>query len=65
MPDSAEIRLGIQKCKKTITDTVRDKSVFSFDGVENLFFLLRKNLDAKEESMFMTSFVSYTKVGIL
>ena len=65
MPDSSEIRLGIQKCKKTIKDTVRDKSVFQFDGVENLFFLLRKNLDAQEESMFMTSFVSCVNVGIL
>ena len=53
-----EFRLGIQKCKKTIQDTVKDKSVFQFRGVENLFYILRKNIDQKDQSSFSASFVS-------
>ena len=32
MPDSGDFRLGVQKCKKTIKDTVRDPHVFDFEN---------------------------------
>ena len=63
-----EFRLGIQKCKKTIQDTVKDKSAFQFRGVENLFYILRKNIDQKDQSSFSATFVSaplYVPINIL
>lgn len=40
-PDNESFRLGIQKCQKTIQDTVKDENVFKVPGVKVLFKLLR------------------------
>ena len=59
LPDSDEFRFGIQKCNKTIQDGVKDQTVFQFEGVENLFELLRKNQEEQDCRMYMASYVRY------
>ena len=39
-PDNDAFRLGIQKCHKTITDTVSDEEIFKVPGAQILFRLL-------------------------
>ena len=58
LPDSVDFRFGIQKCKKTIDDTVKDITVFEFEGVENLFQILRKQIDIQDRNQFMSTYVS-------
>ena len=59
LPDSGDFRLGVQKCKKTIKDTVRDPHVFDFENKDSLFLKLRNTQDQRDECQFMSSFVRY------
>ena len=36
-PDNEDFRLGIQKCHKTIQDTISDDSIFKIPGSQVLF----------------------------
>ena len=49
-PDLDDFRFGIQKSRKTITDAMKDETVFTFDGVESLFKILRGNLDIQDKT---------------
>ncbi len=40
-------RLGIQKCKKTIQESVSTGAVFKVPGVDVLFHMLRRAADLK------------------
>ena len=50
-PDDDNFRLGIQKCHKTIKDSVRDGRVFKKDGVDLLFKILRKTAEIKSSDV--------------
>ena len=49
-PDLDDFRFGIQKSRKTITDAMKDETVFTFDGVERLFHILRGNIDIQDRT---------------
>jgi hypothetical protein len=46
-PDLEEFRLGVQKCRKTIRDGVRNELVFHGKGIEAIFHFLRKLADTR------------------
>ena len=49
-PDLESFRLGIQKCRRTIQETVKDNSVFAFNGVLGMFSILRRNADIQDQA---------------
>ena len=50
-PDNDEIRLGIQKCHKTIKDALRNAHVFHAEGTETLFLILRKTTELRSSEI--------------
>lgn len=50
-PDNEEFRLGIQKCHKTIEDSVSDQGVFKVPGASILFRLLSTASEMHEEGL--------------
>ena len=51
-PDLEEFRLGVQKCRKTIRDGVKNEQVFEGQGVEIVFHILRKAADMRTGNFF-------------
>ena len=50
-PDNEDIRLGIQRCHKTIKDSLNDGKVFHADGTDTLFLILRKTTELKSSEI--------------
>ena len=50
-PDNDEIRLGIQKCHKTIKDALRNGNIFHAEGTETLFLILRKTTELRSSEI--------------
>lgn len=50
-PDFEDFRLGIQKCRKTIQDTVSNPDVFNMDGLQGMFNILRKSADTQDMAL--------------
>lgn len=45
--DTEEFRLGVQKCRKTIEDAIKDQDVFKVRGIQVFFNLLRRKMDLR------------------
>ena len=54
-PELDDFRLGIQKCRKTITATVQDDRIFHLQGIESMFKLLRQAADQQDRAKHMTA----------
>jgi hypothetical protein len=50
-PCNDEIRLGIQKCHKTIKDALRNNNIFHAEGTETLFLILRKTTELRSSEI--------------
>ena len=50
-PGNDEIRLGIQKCHKTIKDALSNDHVFHAEGTETLFLILRKTTELRSSEI--------------
>ena len=50
-PDNEALRLGIQKCHKTIKDALRNGKVFQAEGTETLFLILRKTTELRSSEI--------------
>lgn len=48
--DANDFRLGIQKCRKTIQDTVQDATVFHYSGLDGMFSILRRTADIQDQA---------------
>ena len=59
-PEKEEFRLGVQKCRTTITDGMRGTDIFNVEGANMLFTFLRRSAEIKASD---TTKYRYVKPG--
>ena len=60
-PESEDFRLGIQKCRKTIKDSVKDGSIFKRESAELLFKILRRTTEMRSSEITKFQFQGKSK----
>lgn len=62
-PDMEEFRLGVQKCKKTIQNSVGSPNVFKVKGARIIFRILRRLADMRTANDFFATMKKKSQVA--